>query len=89
MCVPEYRKLKRYIMEEAHSSAYAKNLGSTKMYRSLKEQYWWNGMKKEIVNSVSRCLTCQKVKAEFRGPRGRYSYSLFQCGNGKISLWIL
>ena len=71
MCVPEYRKLKRYIMEEAHSSAYAKHLGSTKMYRSLKEHYWWNGMKKEITNFVSRCLTCQKVKAEHQRPAGK------------------
>ena len=31
MCVPEYGELKKYIMEEAHSSAYAMHLGSTKM----------------------------------------------------------
>ena len=59
MCVPEYGELKREIMEEAHSSAYAMHPGSTKMYRTLKEHYWWNGMKKEIANFVSRCLTCQ------------------------------
>ena len=64
MCVPEYGELKRDIMEEAHSSAYAIHLGSTKMYRTLKEHYWWNGMKKEIASFVSRCLTCQQVKAE-------------------------
>ena len=58
MCVPEYGELKRNIMEEAHSSAYAMHPGSTKMYRTLKEHYWWNGMKKEIANFVSRCLTC-------------------------------
>ena len=39
MCVPEYGELKRYIMEEAHSSAYAMHLGSTKMYKTLKEHY--------------------------------------------------
>ena len=32
MCVPEYGDLKREIMEEAHSSAYAMHPGSTKMY---------------------------------------------------------
>ena len=63
MCVPEYGKLKRDIMEEAHSSAYAMHPGSTKMYRTLKEHYWWNGMKKEFASFVSRCLTCQQVKA--------------------------
>ena len=51
-------------MEEAHSSTYAMHPGSTKMYKTLKEHYWWNGMKKEIAGFVSRCLTCQQVKVE-------------------------
>ena len=57
MCVPEYGELKRDIMEEAHSSAYAMHLSSTKMYKTLKEHYWWNGMKKKIASFISRCLT--------------------------------
>ena len=64
MCVPEIGELKREIMEEAHSSAYAIHPGSTKMYHTLREHYWWKGMKKEIVDFVSRCLTCQQVKAK-------------------------
>ena len=56
--VPEYGELKKDIMEEAHSYAYAMHPGSTEMYRTLKKHYWWNGMKKEIVSFVSRCLTC-------------------------------
>ena len=71
MCVPEYGELKRDIMEEAHSSAYAMHPGSTKMYRTLKEHYWWNEMKKEIASFVSRCLTCQQVKAEHQRPVGK------------------
>ena len=71
MCVLEYGELKRDIMEEAHSSAYAMHPGSTKMYKTLKEHYWWNGMKKEIASFVSRCLTCQQVKAEHQKPAGK------------------
>ena len=71
MCVPEYGELKRDIMEEAHSSAYAMHPGSTKMYKTLEEHYWWNGMKKEIANFVSKCLTCQWVKAEHQKPAGK------------------
>ena len=71
MCVPEYGELKRNIMEEAHSSAYAMHPGSTKMYRTLKEHYWRNGMKKEITIFISRCLTCQQVKAEHQRPAGK------------------
>ena len=71
MCVPEYGELKRDIMEEAHSSAYAMHSGSTKMYKTLKEHYWWNEMKKEIASFVSRCLTYQQVKAEHQRPVGK------------------
>ena len=71
MCVPEYGELKRDIMEEAHSSAYVMHPGSTKMYKTLKEHYWWNGMKKEIASFISRCLTRQQVKAEHQKPAGK------------------
>ena len=67
----EYGELKRDIMGEAHSSAYAMHPGSTKMYKTLKEHYWWNGIKKEIASFVSRCLTCQQVKAEHQKPTGK------------------
>ena len=71
MCVLEYGKLKRYIMEEAYSSVYAMHPGSTKMYRTLKEHYWWNGMKKEIASFISESLTCQLVKVEHQRPVGK------------------
>ena len=71
MCVPEYGEVKRDIMEEAHSSAYAMHPSSTKMYKTLKEHYWWNGMKKEIASFVSRCLTYQQVKAEHQRLMGK------------------
>ena len=71
MCVPEYGELKRDIMEEAHSSAYAMHPGSTKMYKTLKEHYWWNGMKKEIASFISRCLTYLQVKVEHQKPAGK------------------
>ena len=71
MCVLEYGELKRDIMEEAHSSAYAMRPGRTKMYRTLKEHYWWNGMKKEIASFVSKCLTYQQVKEKHQRPVGK------------------
>ena len=80
MCVPEIGERKREIMEEAHSSAYAMHPGSTKMYHTLREHYWWKGMKKEIEGFVSRCLTCQQVKAEHQKPAGKIQPLL-------ISVW--
>ena len=70
LCVPADEKLKGQILGEAHSSAYAMHPGSTKMYRTLKEYYWWPGMKREVVEYVSKCLVCQQVKAERQKPSG-------------------
>ncbi|GJY81027.1 putative reverse transcriptase domain-containing protein, partial [Tanacetum coccineum] len=36
----------------------------------LKVRYWWPGMKKDVVEYVSKCLTCVKVKAEHQRPSG-------------------
>ncbi|XP_034227610.1 uncharacterized protein LOC117636993 [Prunus dulcis] len=46
--VPDDGALKKEILEEAHCSAFAMHRSSTKMYRTLKEHYWWPFMKKEI-----------------------------------------
>jgi hypothetical protein len=40
------------------------------MYKDLKTQYWWYGMKRDIVEYVSLCDTCQRVKAEHQRPAG-------------------
>ena len=40
------------------------------MYRDLKQHFWRNDMKKEIVHHVAKCLVCQQVKAEHRRPGG-------------------
>ncbi|KAL5805446.1 hypothetical protein ACOSQ4_028179 [Xanthoceras sorbifolium] len=70
ICIPENEELRKMILTEAHSSSYVMHPGSTKMYRDLKMQYWWSGMKKEVIKFVNRCLTCQQVKAEHQVPSG-------------------
>ena len=59
LCVPNVDDLRKEIMEEAHFSTYSIHPGSTKMYHDLKDTYWWNGMKRDIAEFVSKCLTCQ------------------------------
>ena len=69
-CVPDVGDLKKLIMEEAHYSTYAMQLGSTKMYHTIKENYWWSDIKRDIEDFMARCLVCQQVKAEHRKPLG-------------------
>ncbi|GKB47560.1 reverse transcriptase domain-containing protein, partial [Tanacetum coccineum] len=58
------------IIDEAHKSKYFVHPGADKMYYDLRDRYWWPGMKKDIAEYVSRCLTCLKVKAEHQRPSG-------------------
>ena len=52
LCVPNDFALKKEIMEEAHCTPYLVHLGSTKIYRDIRETYWWNNMKREIAQFV-------------------------------------
>ncbi|GKU88114.1 hypothetical protein SLEP1_g2415 [Rubroshorea leprosula] len=38
------------------------------MYNDLKQNYWWDGMKKDVAELVAKCMTCQVVKAEHQKP---------------------
>ena len=64
MCVPDIPELKKRVLDEAHRSMFAMHPGNNKMYRDLKQTYWWPKMKKGIAEYVSKCLQCQQVKAE-------------------------
>ena len=63
-------ELKNEILHDAHNSRYSIHPGSTKMYQDLKKNFWWPNMKKEIAEWVSKCDTCQRVKAEHQRPSG-------------------
>nr|GFC04890.1 putative reverse transcriptase domain-containing protein [Tanacetum cinerariifolium] len=62
--------LRDLIMHESHKSKYSIHPGSDKMYKDLKQLYWWSNMKAEIATYVSKCLTCARVKAEHQRPSG-------------------
>ena len=70
LCVPNDAQVKEEVMKEAHHSRFTVHPGETKMYHDLKRQYWWQGMKRDISQFVSKCLTCQQVKVEHQKPAG-------------------
>jgi hypothetical protein len=70
LVVPRREALKKKIMDEAHMLRYSIHPGSTKMYHDLRQQFWWTRMKREVACYVSKCDTCQKVKADYMKPRG-------------------
>ena len=68
--IPKLHKLRKLIFDEAHKSKYSIHPGTDKMYKDVKEFYWWPGMKKDIAEYVSKCATCARVKAEYQKPSG-------------------
>ncbi|RVW70732.1 Transposon Ty3-G Gag-Pol polyprotein [Vitis vinifera] len=62
--------LRRELLEEAHCSKFAIHPGGTKMYKDLRQNYWWSGMKCDIAQFVAQCLVCQQVKVEHKRPAG-------------------
>ncbi|GJT10862.1 putative nucleotidyltransferase, ribonuclease H [Tanacetum coccineum] len=70
LCVPGDSSLQEAILTGAHSSPFFIHPGSTKMYRDLKQKFWWNGMKQEVARFVAKCLTCQQVKIEHQRASG-------------------
>ena len=70
VCVPDDDELRKSILEEAHSGSFAIHPGSTKMYQDLKMSFWWSGMKRDVSEFVTKCLVCQRVKAEHQVPSG-------------------
>jgi hypothetical protein len=70
IAVPDDWNLRWDLLAEAHRSKFSIHPGSTKMYKDMKQTYWWPGMKKDVADYVSRCLTCQQVKIEHQRPGG-------------------
>ena len=70
VCVPDDNNLKKAILDEAQSGSFSIHPGSTKMYHDLKVSFWWSGMKRDVSEFVTKCLVCQRVKAEHQVPSG-------------------
>ncbi|GJT14142.1 putative reverse transcriptase domain-containing protein [Tanacetum coccineum] len=68
--IPSVGGVRKLIMDEAHTSRYSVHPGADKMYYDLRDLYWWPGMKRDIAEYVSRCLTCSKIKAGYQKPSG-------------------
>jgi hypothetical protein len=68
--VPNSQELKNLILGEMHIVPYSRHPGYQKTIVAVKSQYYWTGMKREVVDFIARCLECQKVKVEHRHPVG-------------------
>lgn len=63
LCVPPVPSLREEVLSEAQCSTFSVHSGGTKMYRDLRDNFWWSDMKRDIAGFVAQYLTCQQVKS--------------------------
>jgi hypothetical protein len=68
--VPNVQDLKLMILNEMHNVPYVGHPGYQKNVAVVKNHYFFPGMKKEIVEYISRCMECQMFKVKKSHPAG-------------------
>ena len=68
--MPVDNEPKKKLLYETHDTVFTMHPGGNNMYQDLKQYYWRRGMKRDVTEYVSKCLTCQQVKAEHQVPSG-------------------
>ena len=61
-CASDVGKLRQRIIAEVLISRYCIHPISTKMYHDLWEVYWWNVIKRDIADFVSKCPNSHQVR---------------------------
>jgi hypothetical protein len=64
--VTNSNEMKIVVLKETHNVPYVRHPGYQKTIATVKSQYFWLGMKKEVTNYIAGFLECQKVKTEHK-----------------------
>ena len=62
--VPQNEELRRNITKMFHDRETAGHPGEIETFNSIKEHYWWPGMRTFVKNYVKGCGTCQQFKID-------------------------
>ena len=68
--IPNSSELRKLVLQEMHDAPYACHPGYQKTVTTIKKEYFWPRMKKDVTSYISRCMKCQKVKVEHGHPAG-------------------
>jgi hypothetical protein len=68
--VPSSRELRNLVLKKMHDVRYVGHLDYQKIITAVISQFFWSGMKKDIVDYITRCIECQKMKVEHKHPAG-------------------
>lgn len=68
--VPGKSNIKCLILDEFHKSPYVGHPGYQTLITTLRKEYPWSSMKKEVAKYLTRCLECQQGKIDHQHPVG-------------------
>ena len=57
--IPNVVDLRTVVIDEIHQSPYSGHPGYQKTIATAGKQHFWPGMKKDMVEYISRCMKCQ------------------------------
>jgi hypothetical protein len=63
-------ELRNLVLKEMHDVPYVGHLGYQKIITAVRSQFFWLGMKNDVVDYICRCMECQKMKVQHRHPTG-------------------
>jgi hypothetical protein len=56
--VPSFREMRNLILKETHDVPYDGHLGYHKTITTVRSQFFWPGMKKDLVDYIAGCMEC-------------------------------
>lgn len=68
--VPKTSSYVAILLKEYHDSPISGNSGELKTYMRLANDWFWQGMRKDVVAYVQKCAVCQQNKASTQCPAG-------------------
>jgi hypothetical protein len=68
--VLDSEELRNVVLKEMHDVPYVRHPRYQKTITEVRSQFFWPGMKKDVVDYIAQCMECQKVKDEHRHPMG-------------------
>lgn len=62
--VPEYKNLRRRLLEQYHATPAAGHFGVEKCYRAISQFYYWPAMRDDMAAYIKGCPICQRMKVK-------------------------
>ena len=56
--------MRKLILSETHDSMTSGHPGYVKTPNAVRKSYFWSGMKRDVLNYVKSCLSCQRIIVE-------------------------